>query len=461
MKKKWLTFLTIAACTLAMMGCGNKVSENAGVEPTEESQVVAAQGEDSSSGAKDAEETKEESTEGEAETMDSTESEDSQEAKESEETKEPEATQTPAPTEAPKEEETLTEAAAFVSNMQIGWNLGNTFEAYDCTWLSDKMQYETAWQSAKTTREIIDTVHDAGFDSLRLPVSWHNHVDGSYTIDEEWMNRVNEIVDICMDLDMYVILNTHHDISKDYIYPTKADYDRSEKFLTAIWSQLAERYKDYDEKLIFESMNETRLVGTNVEWWLDPNSSDCKEAVACINDLNQAFVDTVRQSGGNNAKRFLVIPGYCSSLDGITNAGFVIPTDSANADPHLILVVHAYTPYNFALNLSGTDQWSSSTLGDTSDLVNMVKKLKSTYIDKGIPVIIDEFGALDKNNNTDARTDFAGYYVKLAKNFGMPCFWWDNHNMSGSGEQFTLLDRNSLQWKYPSIVDAMMANFEE
>lgn len=450
MRKRWLTYFLVAACALTLAGCGSTGSGNEG--SVEESSVAVESSMEATREEKDVDKVETSSAEDA--------SEEKAESGEQKGTESEDPKATPTPAEGP-EEAALTEAAAFVSQMKIGWNLGNTFEAYDCTWLSDKMQYETAWQGAKTSREILTAVRDAGFDSIRIPVSWHNHMDANYQIDEDWMSRVNEIVDICMDLDMYVILNTHHDISKEYIYPSREDYDRSEKFLIAVWAQLAERYQDYGEKLVFESMNETRLVGTDEEWWLNPNSAKCKEAVECINDLNQAFVDTVRKSGGNNAGRFLVIPGYCSSLDGITNPNFVIPTDSANADPHLILVVHAYTPYNFALNLSGTDQWSSSTLGDTSDLVNMVKKLKSTYVEKGIPVIIDEFGALDKNNNTEARTDFAGYYVKLAKNFGLPCFWWDNHNMTNSGEQFTLLDRNSLQWKYPTIVEAMMENFAE
>ena len=134
-------------------------------------------------------------------------------------------------TEAPMESPTKPDedAIAFVSNLKIGWNLGNTFDASDCSWLEDEMEYETAWCGAKTTKEIIKLLKDKGFNAVRIPVSWHNHVseDGKYTISAKWLERVNEVVDYCIDEDMYVILNIHHDNSTEFMYPTSKYLEQS------------------------------------------------------------------------------------------------------------------------------------------------------------------------------------------------------------------------------------------
>lgn len=350
-----------------------------------------------------------------------------------------------------------TEAIQFANNITVGWNLGNTFDAKDG---SNGLSYETYWQPDKTTPEFIQAVKDAGFNTLRLPVSWHNHVDSNNKIDAAWLARVKEVVDYAMDADMYVILNIHHDVSKFFIYPTSEYRAQSNKFIEDIWSQLSETFKDYDERLMFESMNETRLVGTNEEWWLNPSSDACKDAVDCINDYNQTFVDVVRKSGGNNATRYLVIPGYCTSADGITNSGFVIPTDSSNADPHIILAVHSYTPYDFALNNDGTDTWSSLKYNDTKEINDMMLTIYSKYVKNGVPIIIDEFGALDKKGNTEARADHAGYFVGLAKSYGMSCVWWDNNNTTNSGERFALFNRKTGEAYYPEIVESIMSVLE-
>jgi len=345
-----------------------------------------------------------------------------------------------------------TDAMDFVSNITVGWNLGNTFDATNGG--SMGLGYETYWQGAKTTKELITAVKKAGFNTIRIPVSWHDHVDANNQIDEAWMNRVQEVVDYCIDQDLYVILNTHHDITKKAMYPTLALEEQSTKFLTDVWSQIAEHFKGYDEKLIFESLNEIRLVDTNYEWTLG-SSQECKDAVAIINRLNQTFVETVRSSGGNNAGRYLLIPGYATSTDGITNSGFRMPTDDANETPHLILVVHSYAPYGFALNTSGTDKWSADNSSDTNDIDSLMTKLYSNFVKKGIPVIIDEFGCLDKNN-TEARAANAKYFVEQAHYYKIPCVWWDNHNMTNSGEKFALFNRKTNEVLYPSIVEGIM-----
>lgn len=351
------------------------------------------------------------------------------------------------------------EAMQFVEDMKLGWNLGNTFDAVDANHLTVELEYEKVWNGYYTTEEMIDAIKEAGFNTVRLPVSWHNHlVDDSYTISEVWMDRVNEVVDWCIERDMYVILNIHHDSSTEFVYPLEEYEEQSIAYLTAIWTQLAERYKDYDEHLLFESINEPRLVGHQFEWWLNPNNEDCKEAIACINRYNQVFVDLVRASGGNNATRYLMCPGYGASPDGALNNGFILPTDTI--ENKIIVSVHAYTPYNFALDAGGTDTWSIENQTDVTNMVGFMDKLYNKFISKGVAVIIGEFGARNKYNNIEARTEFAAYYVAAARARGMTCCWWDNNAFIGTGENFGLLNRSGINWVYPEIVEAMMAYAE-
>ncbi len=348
-----------------------------------------------------------------------------------------------------------TEGIQFVQNLTVGWNLGNTFEAYDCTWLSNELAYETAWVTVETTEDHIQAVADAGFNTVRIPVSWHNHVDEDYNISEVWLNRVTEVVDWCIERDLYVVINIHHDNSTDYMYPSSEYLEQSIAYTTAIWSQLSEHFKEYDEHLIFETLNEPRLVGSTYEWWISNSSEECKDAIACINEINQAIVDTIRASGGNNETRYIMCPGYDASADGALNSGFVLPTDPIESnDHHIIVSVHAYTPYDFALNESGTDSWSSSSSADMSNLTTFMDKLYKNFVSQGIPVVIGEFGAMNKDN-LEARVDWAANFIANAKARGMVCFWWDNNAFS-DGETFGLLRRLVNKWWYQDIVDAIM-----
>ena len=216
--------------------------------------------------------------------------------------------------------------------------------------------------------------------------------------------------------------------------------------------QLAERFRDYDEHLILESLNEPRLVGTDYEWWIDRNNAQCKDAVACINTLNQLFVDTVRASGGTNATRWLLVPGYAASPDGALNPDFAMPDDPQN---RVILSVHAYRPYNFALNKAGTKEWSLDNAGDTGDIVGFMDNLYAKFVLNGVPVLIGEFGAMNKDN-LENRVAFSAYYTACARAHGMSCLWWDNNAFAGSGENFGLLYRKSSTFNYPEIVQALL-----
>jgi len=329
-------------------------------------------------------------------------------------------------------------AQQVVDDMGAGWNLGNAFDASDCSWLSDEMGYESAWNGEKTTKELIKAVKSMGFKTIRVPVSWHNHVDKNYNISSAWLKRVKEVVQWCLDEDMYVILNTHHDISKEYIYPDKAHYDQSEKYIKAIWKQLSAEFKNTGDKLIFESMNEVRAVGTNNEWWFDKNNipTNVQEYISCVNKLNQAFVDTVRASGGNNASRFLMIPGYDTSTDGITNKYFTMPTDTAK--DKLMVTVHIYTE-------------------KSSEYQSLINAAYNKFTAKGIPVVVGEMGTVIK---TDAkkRAEIEGATAAYARSKGMTVIRWDNNAYTGSTDSYGLIDRKTLSWKFEDIAKAIVKN---
>ena len=174
--------------------------------------------------------------------------------------------------------------------------------------------------------------------------------------------------------------------------------------------------------------------------------------------MNQLFVDTVRATGGNNAERYLMLPGYAASLDGAATDLYQLPTDEA--ENKLIVSVHAYTPYNFALQAPGeggsTDEFSIDKSTSTADINTLMKKLYDKYTSKGIPVVIGEYGARDKNNNLQDRLDYHVYYVASARAVGITCCVWDNNAFSGSGENFGLFRRRVCNWLYPEIVEAIM-----
>ena len=342
------------------------------------------------------------------------------------------------------------EAMDFLAGLGVGWNLGNTFDAYGVTWMPNELDSERGWTRYFTTRELIQAVADAGYGFIRMPVSWHDHVDADFNISEPWLDRVQEVADWAVDAGLYVIINTHHDEDFQYFYPDSEHYESSAKFLTAIWSQLAERFADYDEHIILESLNEPRQTGKPHEWKLNMANPDCVDAVDCINRLNQLFVDTVRAAGGRNADRYLLIPGYAASHNSIDPSFFKLPEDTA--DNRIIVAVHAYTPYDFALNVNGP---ATFTQRDRTSVAQVVQTIYENYIVNGIPAIISEMGAVDKNN-LQTRVEWLAYYVALASSRGIPVCWWDNGAFSGNGEKFGLIDRGTAEWKFPVIPETMM-----
>ncbi|MCM1104567.1 MAG: glycoside hydrolase family 5 protein [Clostridium sp.] len=353
------------------------------------------------------------------------------------------------------------EALAFVRDMKIGWSLGNTLDAYSDGGYTNELDSETCWVSVATTKEMIDDIYEAGFRTMRVPVTWHGHfVDEDFTISEVWLDRVQEIVDYGIDNGMYIILNIHHDTREDCYFPDTEHLEQSEKYISAVWSQLSARFADYDEHLIFEGMNEPRLVGHANEWWIDSRSEDCMDAIACINTLNQVFVDTVRAGGGNNGSRYLMVPGYDASPEGALHSDFVLPADPGGAENRIIVSVHAYTPYNFALQSSSDSgsksEFDAGSTASTRDIDSFMDKLYDRFIRQGTPVVIGEFGARDKDQNTQDRVDYAAYYIAAARARGITCLWWDNNAFTGNGENFGLYYRRGGYFIYPDIVAALM-----
>lgn len=342
-------------------------------------------------------------------------------------------------------------AMEFVSHITMGWNLGNTLDAVPSAY-SSPTQAETSWGCPMTTKAMIDFVKQQGFNLVRVPVSWGQKMDNNtYQIDDRWMERVQEVVDYVIDNDMYCILNIHHDneiANRPYFYPDSAHYEQSEKFVTAVWEQVSAKFAGYDNHLIFETLNEPRLVGNNYEWWIQAGNAECVDAMNNINKLNAAALDTIRRSGGNNETRFVMMPTYAASPDTANLAGMEMPNDD-----HLIAEIHAYRPYSFALDMSGTSNWNEAS--DAAELSSFMNALKAKYLSKNIPVIIDEFGAMNKNNE-DVRAAWVKYYLELADSYGMPCVWWDNNAFNTNGENFGLINRNSLTVEYPKIMAAMV-----
>ncbi|NLW20314.1 MAG: glycoside hydrolase family 5 protein [Clostridiales bacterium] len=354
----------------------------------------------------------------------------------------------------------------FVAGLKAGWNLGNTFDASNAFHLRDEMDYESTWVGVKTDEGVLRAVRAAGFSTIRIPVSWHNHVSGpAFTISPPWLARVREVVDQALEAGLYVILNTHHDIEKDYIYPDEAHLDSSRRYLAAVWTQVAAAFQDVDERLIMESMNEPRLAGTEIEWWLNPDNPRSAEAVRCINQLNQVFVDTVRGAGGHNASRYLLVPGYAASVQGCLHEEFAMPRDRQGLTNRLLLSVHAYTPYEFALKspreAGSQDTFRADNPFDVMKVAQFMDQLYHRFVPLEVPVVIGEFGARDKGGNLQARVDFAAVYVALARSRGISCVWWDNHGFKGDGELFGLLDRHSQQFVYPQLVEALVRYAEE
>jgi endoglucanase len=332
----------------------------------------------------------------------------------------------------------------LVKEIKNGWNLGNTMDATG----GDGVNSEASWGNPVTKKKMIDSIKAAGFNTLRIPTTWEKHLGPApdYTIDAAWLDRVQEIVDYAMENEMFAILNMHHE---EWHFPSYDNEEAAIDILTKVWKQIADRFENYDEHLIFEGLNEPRQKGTSFEW-----NGGNEEGWEVINHFNAAFVETIRNAGVNNPQRHLMIPPYAATSNTKAWSSFTVPEDDK-----IIVSIHAYTPYNFALNKTGTSEWSVTNANDTREIDSLMNSIDQRFISKGIPVIIGEFGAMEKSN-LESRVAWAKYYITKGAEKGIPCIWWDNGAFTGNGELFGLLDRRALAWKSPEVVDALMRGLQ-
>ena len=326
--------------------------------------------------------------------------------------------------------ETATEA---VSNMGVGWNLGNTLDAHNGSRMPNIVQSETYWGQPITKPELMSMMKNAGFGAIRVPVTWFPHMDTAGNIDAEWMKRVHEIVDYVLDAGLYCILNVHHDTGADennhksWLKADESIYNNVRERYEKLWQQIATEFKDYGEKLLFESYNE--MLDTYNSWcfasFASPSKYDANSARSSYNAINsyaQSFVDVIRATGGNNTKRNLVVNTYGACSGGGTWNNHLKdplkemkqPTDAAGAG-HIIFQVHSYP--------------TISPLSSVKNEVNdMISSLKTHLVAKGAPVIIGEWGTSDTGadyqSNRSTLFQFVDYFVQTAKENGIGTFFW-------------------------------------
>ena len=331
-----------------------------------------------------------------------------------------------------------TESTEFAKNLGAGWNLGNTFDA--CEKKSTEktgLEAEMMWGNPETTKELIELVKESGFKTVRLPVTWAQHMGDApdYIIDEAWLDRVNEVVDWVLDSGMNVILNTHHDDAFWLI----TDYEHEEKsteILKKVWAQICKRFKDYDERLVFETMNEPRVFESEDEW------QGTEERRDVVNHLNFAALETIRNSGGRNAERFVMIPTYAASGLEENMKALELPDDD-----RVMVSIHYY--YGTAHQSEFLDAEKKWTLADKNEMYKTFRNMYKYFLSKGFGVVEGECGWTDRENLENLAQN-TKYYVELAGKFGIPCMVWDN------GLHFGVLDRNNLTQLYPEYIDAIV-----
>jgi endoglucanase len=335
-------------------------------------------------------------------------------------------------------------AAQIASAIKVGINIGNTLEA---------IGGETAWGNPLITNDLIKSIKLNGFKSIRLPCSWNQFSNQSTAkINDSWLNRVKQVVQYCVDNNMYVIVNIHWDGGWLENNCTLAKKDVNNAKQRAFWEQIAVKLRDFDEHVLFASANE-------------PNASDATQ-MGVLLSYHQTFIDTVRSTGGKNAYRVLVVQGPNTDI-ATTNKLFTkLPTDKV--PNRMMAEVHYYTPWNFcgmtkdetwgnqfyywgANYHSTTDTAHNPTWGEEAEVDKLFALMKNQFVYKGIPVIIGEFGASRRDNLTGdalklhlaSRAYLFKYIVKQAKANGMLPFFWDTGGMIDR-RNYTILDQQAL-----------------
>lgn len=342
-------------------------------------------------------------------------------------------------------------ANEIVAQMGLGWNLGNTFDAHHGN-TRDVYSQEQSWGNPKVTPELIRKVKEAGFTTIRIPVTWYPQLskDGTYTINAAFMARVKEVVDWAYAEGLFVIINVHHEDTWLNVKNLDTDYEKIGVQLAAIWRQIADNFADYDQHLIFEGMNEPRMKGASQEW----NGNEA--GYAAVNYLNQVFVDTVRGNGkGHNGERALMIPGYAASSSSAVMAAIKIPQWNGADAENIIVAVHSYTPYDFCL--ADTQTKFYRILPSYTTGIDMIfYSIKGLFLNKGIPVVIGETGATNKDN-PDARAQWAYHMGMQAASYGVPIVIWDNGNHGNSGgECHAWIERRGEEISpWPTVLTAL------
>jgi endoglucanase len=325
---------------------------------------------------------------------------------------------------------TSAEVAQLMGN---GINLGNTMEAYGHSSLgtdAEVTDYETCWGQPVTTQESISGMKAAGFDTIRIPVAWTNMMnfeEGDYTIAKAYLDRVEEIVNYARNEDMYVIINDHWDGGWWGMFGSASEEtrDAAMELYTSMWTQIAERFKDYSDYVIFESANEElgyRLNDTDIAE--DSGTLSDEECYEVANEINQAFVDTVRATGGNNEQRFLLIAGFGTDIANTVKQAFVMPEDSA--ENKLLISVHYYDPSGYCIN-SSISSWG--TKDDYDDMNRMLAKMQK-FSTQGIGVIIGEYGVLmEDGNRKDGMEDYVANLLDNCDLYGYCPVLWDCNNL--------------------------------
>lgn len=334
----------------------------------------------------------------------------------------------------------------LVQDMGAGINLGNTFESCG-SWIQSNSvtNYETGWGSPVITKEMIQGYANEGFGVLRVPVAWSNMMQDNYTIHPDYMARVKEVVTWAIDADLYVILNIHWDGGWWEAFPT--DKDTCMTKYKRIWEQICAEFKDFDESLMFESLNEEGCWDSVWNRWGGENGKD--KAYGLLNEINQTFVDLVRASGGNNADRHLLIAGYATDIELTCDAMFKMPADPKN---RCAVSVHYYTPSTFCILTEDADwgkaktDWGSDS--DRAELDKYMTKMKTTFVDKGIPVIIGEYGVAQENKDPAVVRDFVTSVAQAAYEKNLCPVLWDT---TGS-----FYDRSACKMKDAELMQGLL-----
>lgn len=341
--------------------------------------------------------------------------------------------------------ETATEA---VANMGLGWNLGNTLDAFkqnvtdvnsDAYWGCQGLESETYWGQKKTTKPLFEMMKNAGFGAIRVPITWFNHMDKTGKVNAAWMARVHEIVDMVLESGLYCIINVHHDTgadsnsSKSWIKADMDNYNANKERYEYLWKQIAEEFKNYDHHLLFEAYNE--MLDIKSSWCFASFNTTNKydaaianSAYDAINSYAQSFVNSVRAVGGNNSERNLIICTYAAACgEGTWNSHLTDPLTKLNLPQdevanHIIFEVHSYP------NIAGKSY--SSIKSQANQIINAVK---TNLMSKGAPVIFGEWGTsnvdagsgkTDYDIHRDEMFQFCDYFVKQTKANGMGTFYW-------------------------------------